>query len=156
MNTIKDKVTTSHLCFQSNLISIKKSSKNFFNNFICIIINHKSYIISLWMHYTLFIIFFRRNKINCYCWLNFARIRYFEIIYDIFWVLCNFLQIFFNWQCFISVAVTSIFNIIVTAKSTYSCLFVIIFFLILKKVSNISCYSIFICFNFFFQSKTTF
>ena len=37
MNTSKDKITTSHWCFQFSLISIKKWLRNFFNNFICFI-----------------------------------------------------------------------------------------------------------------------
>ena len=41
MNTIKDKITTSHWCFQSNLISAKKWSKTFFYIIICIVINHE-------------------------------------------------------------------------------------------------------------------
>ena len=39
---------------------------------------------SFWMHYTLSIIVVRRNKISCYCWLNFTHIRFFEITYDAF------------------------------------------------------------------------
>ena len=48
--------------------------------------------------------------------------------------------------------VTFIFNIIVTPKITYSYRFIIIFFM-LKKVPNISNYSTFNSFIFFFQSK---
>ena len=42
------------------------------------------YVITFWMHYTLFVIVFRINKFNCYCQLNFPFIRFFKIIYDIF------------------------------------------------------------------------
>ena len=41
--------------------------KKFFNNLICFIIIHYFYVIAFWMHYTLFIIIFRKNKNNCYC-----------------------------------------------------------------------------------------
>ena len=67
MNTIKNKITTSHWCFQSNLISVKKWFKKFFNNFFCVITNHEFYVITLWMHCTLFVSVIRRNKINYYC-----------------------------------------------------------------------------------------
>ena len=40
-------------------------------------------------------IIFRRNKSNCYCWLNFPSVRFFEIIYDIFYVWPNFVKVFF-------------------------------------------------------------
>ena len=36
------------------------------------------------MHHTLFMGVFRRNKANCYCYLNFPSIKFFKIIYDIF------------------------------------------------------------------------
>ena len=67
MNTIKDKITTFHWCFRSNLISIKKWFKKFFDKFIYFIINYEFFVITLWMHCKLFIIVFRRNKLNCYC-----------------------------------------------------------------------------------------
>ena len=41
--------------------------KKFFYNFICFITNHDFYVITFWMHYTLSIIIFRRNKVICYC-----------------------------------------------------------------------------------------
>ena len=40
-----------------------------------------------------------------------------------------------------------------TSKISYSFRFILIFFYMLKKISNISNYSIFKCFVFFFQSK---
>ena len=35
-------------------------------SFICFIIAHDFYFITLWWHYTLFINILRRNKVNCY------------------------------------------------------------------------------------------
>ena len=46
---------------------IKEWFKRFFNNFVYFVINHDLFIITFWMHYTLFIIILRRNKINCCC-----------------------------------------------------------------------------------------
>ena len=64
---IRHKITTSHWCFQYNLISFQKWFKKFFSNFICFIINHDFYIITLWMHFTLFINVIKRNKAKV-CW----------------------------------------------------------------------------------------
>ena len=51
----------------------------------------------------------------------------------------------------VTINVTFVFNIIATAKMTYSYWFIIIlFFFMLKKILNISKYSIFNCFSFFF------
>ena len=64
-----------------------------------------------------------------------------------------------NDSVFISITVTFIFNIIVAPKITspYNNLliiiFVTIFFFMLKKVPNISNYSVFDCFVFFFNLK---
>ena len=61
MNIVKDKITTSHWCFQTNLISLKKWFKSFFNNFIFVVINHEFYVVALSIYYALFIIVFIRN-----------------------------------------------------------------------------------------------
>ena len=53
-NIKKDKLTTFHGYFQPNLISRKKWLKRI----TCI--NNDFYVITLWMHYTLFVIVFRR------------------------------------------------------------------------------------------------
>ena len=71
MNTMKDKITRSHWCFQSNMISKTKWLKKLFYNFICVIVNDKFCAIAVSVNYTLFIIFFRGNKITCYCYVNF-------------------------------------------------------------------------------------
>ena len=63
MNTIKYKITRSHWCFQSNMISKKKWLKKLFHNFICVIINDEFCAIAVSMNYTLFIIFFRGRKL---------------------------------------------------------------------------------------------
>ena len=43
----------------------KEWFKKVFYNFICFIINHDFYVITFWMNYTLFIIIFGKNTINC-------------------------------------------------------------------------------------------
>ena len=63
---------------------IKEWFKGFFYNFICFIINYDFYVITFWMHYTLFIIVFRKNRVSCFYWLNFPCIQFSEIINDIF------------------------------------------------------------------------
>ena len=68
----------------------------------------------------------------------------------------DFIKIFFNIQCSISITVTFMFNIVVNPKITYSYWFIIIFFFMLKKVPNISNYSIVSCFILFFQSEKIF
>ena len=94
----------------TNLISVKKSFWKIFDNFFCFIMNHKLHLTILWMHFTLFITVFRRNKVNCYCSLNFTYIRFFYIIYDIFQLWFNFIKVFLNYF---------IFNIIVAPKITW-------------------------------------
>ena len=130
-DTIKDKVTTSHWCFQSNMTSIKKWCKEVFHNFICVIINHTFYFITLWMHYTLFISVFRRNEIYCYSQLKFLCIRFFWTIY-VFQVWSTFIKIFFNWS-FITITITFVFNTIVAPKFSYTYWFIMIFFLCSKR-----------------------
>ena len=56
-----------HWCFQSNSISTEKLFKKFFNNLICFVLNHDFYFIPFWMHYTVFILTFKRNKISYFC-----------------------------------------------------------------------------------------
>ena len=79
MNKIEDKLTTFHW-FHIILTSIVKSIKKFFYNFICFIIHHDFYVISFWMHYTLFII-------------SMVEIKLFAIVNWIFDVL-DFLRLF--------------------------------------------------------------
>ena len=50
---------------------------NYFD--ICFSVNQK--VISMLL---LFIIIYGRNKVICYCSLNFRRVKSFEIIYDVF------------------------------------------------------------------------
>ena len=104
------------------------------------------------MHYTLFIITFRRNKLIAIVNWVFPSIKLFKIIYDVFYVCSNFIKVFFNWWCSVSITVTLIFDIIVTPNIFFFYWFVIIFFK-LRKVPNISYYAIFDCLIFFFQSK---
>ena len=155
MNTIKDKLAPFHWCFKPNLISKKKWFKrsSITYNFICFSINHDVYAITLWIHYTLFINVFSKNKVSCYCQLNFSRIKIFKIIYDVSQIWSNFIKIFFNWQCFISISVTFLFNIICAPKITYSYWLMIIFFFLLKKFPNLPNYSVFDCCIFLFQSE---
>ena len=142
MKTIKNKITTFHWGLQPNFISFKKLSKRLFSNFICFIINNDFYVASLWMHYALFNSVFGRNKVNCYCYLNFPCVRYFEIIYDTFQVCLNPMKVFFDWKGFNVVAITLILNIVVDIGTIYFHWFVIIFFLF-TKVRDISCYAVF-------------
>ena len=58
--------------------------------------------------------------------MNFSRVKFFEIIYDIFSIWSNFIKIFCNWQCFIFIIVTFVFNAIVTPEIIYSYWFIII------------------------------
>ena len=58
--------------------------KKFFYNIICFIVNFDFYIITFWVHYMLSIVICRRNKVICYCQLNFQRVRFFEVINDVF------------------------------------------------------------------------
>ena len=95
INRINDKISIFHWNFQPSLISIKKWFKKFFANFICLIRNHDFCIIILWMHYTLFISVFKRNKVNCHCYQNFCFLRLFEYIY-VFQVRFIFIAVFFD------------------------------------------------------------
>ena len=55
--TIKIKIANYHWCLQPNvipIIPIKKWFENFFDNFIWFIINHIFYVITPWMHYTIY------------------------------------------------------------------------------------------------------
>ena len=94
------------------------------------------------MHYALFNSVFGRNKVNCYCYLKFPCVRYFEIIYDTFQVCLNPMKVFFDWKGFNVVAITLILNIVVDIGTIYFHWFVIIFFLF-TKVRDISCYAVF-------------
>ena len=67
LNWVQNKITPSHWCFKNNSLSWKKWFEKFINNFICIIIWHKFYYVALQVHYTLFIIIFRRFRVNCNC-----------------------------------------------------------------------------------------
>ena len=85
-----------------------------FYNFICFIINHNFYVMTFWIHYLLFIII---EEIRL---LVLEYVRFFEIIYNGFLIWTNFIKIFLNWYCFISITVSFIFNIIVTPNIAYS------------------------------------
>ena len=95
----------------------------------------------------------RIYKVDCYYYLSFASIRILKIIYDIFKIWRNFSKTFLNWQCFISIFIAFIFNIIFAPKITYSIWFIIIFFFLLKKLPNITNYAVFDCFGIFFILK---
>ena len=76
INEPKDKITVSHWCFQSNLVSINWLKK-FFSNFICVIINYEFCVLTLQMHYILFISVFGGNKINNYLLIEFSMYQFF-------------------------------------------------------------------------------
>ena len=65
LNIIKDKLTSFHW-LKIILISISKWIRKFFHNFTSSILNHNFCVITFWMHYMLFLIIYRRNKIICY------------------------------------------------------------------------------------------
>ena len=132
MNIIEDKLTNFYW-FQYILIPIFKKIKNF----ICFIIYYDFYVVTFWIHYMLFIIICGKNKVICYCYLNFP--------------LSDFLGLFSNWQCFFSVTVTFRSNITVAPNVSFSYFFMIIFFFfILKRILNICKRSIYNWFSSFF------
>ena len=151
LNTIKYEVATFHWCFQPNLIPGKKLLEKFFYNLICVIINHDFYAITFWMHYTLFIITFRWHKANCFV----------NWIFDVsdflksFMISCKYGLILLRYCSIDSALFLSKLPYI---QYTYCYWFVITFFflIILKKVSNISNYSVVDSFIFFFQAKNIF
>ena len=59
------------LMFPNQFNILQEVFKKFFDNFICFIISYNFYVVTLWMYYLLFIDVFKRNKVNCYGWLNF-------------------------------------------------------------------------------------
>ena len=152
MNTLKDKLTTFHWCFLPNLISKKRWLNDFFNNFICFIINRDLYVITFRMHYTLFITVFRRNKFIAIIKWSFhvsGFLRSFMISFKYGLILWSYFSID-------SVLYQSpLFHVqyISAPEIVYSFWFIIIFFFQLKKVPNISNYSVFNCFIFFFILK---
>ena len=131
MNTIKYEITTSYWFFKSNFLFFNNWIKKFFSNFICSIINYDFYAINFWMHYALFIIIFRRNKVNWY-------------FYCIFHV-SDFLRLFISFkysQILLRYASTDgvflspllLHSIFSTPKITYSYWLIIIFFFKLRKI----------------------
>ena len=56
---------------------------------------HKFYSFAARMHYQLFISIFRRNKVNCYCQLNFPGTRFLKINYYMSQVGFNCVRAFF-------------------------------------------------------------
>ena len=86
---------------------------------------------------------FRRNKVNCYCYLNFLCIRFLEIIY-VFQVWFNLVNrvLFLPRLLPYSILLLSI----VVQKIAYSYWFVIKLFFLLRKVFVVSNYSVFDCF----------
>ena len=61
LNRVKNKITPSHWRFKTNLVSWKKWPEKFINNFICIMIWHKFYIVTFWVHYKLIINIFKKK-----------------------------------------------------------------------------------------------
>ena len=124
-------------------------NEKFFYILVCFIINHDFYLITIWIRLRTLRIY----KVDCYYYLSFASIRFLKIIYDIFKIWGNFSKTFLNWQCFISIFIAFIFNIIFAPKITYSIWFIIIFFFLFKKLPNITNYAVFDCFGVFFILK---
>ena len=144
--------------------SNRRQTHIFFYNFLCFIINHDFCVVTFWMHYTLFIrIIFKRNKINCYCWLNFPRVKFFEIIYDIFFqewsnlvkiflcVIVLFYHLYFYIQNnFYSKNYWLIYWFIYWITLYW---FIRISFFMFKVIPSVCNYFVFNCFVFFFWSK---
>ena len=123
----------SHWCSQSNLISTKKWFKKFFNNFICVDINHKFYLINLWMHYTLS----RRNKlVSIVNWIFHVSnvLRSFKMPFKEGLIL----SWYFSVGSVLFLSVTFIIKIILTLKNSYR--FVICFMLKMFLISLITQY----------------
>ena len=68
-NTINEHNRRLTHCLLSAWYLYFKKFKSLFHNFIYFIINHCFYVKNFWMHYTLFIIIFIRNKINTIAYL---------------------------------------------------------------------------------------
>ena len=152
MNTLKDKLTTFHWCFLPNLISKKRWLNDFFNNFICFIINRDLYVITFRMHYTLFITVFRRNKLIAIIKWSFhvsGFLRSFMISFKYSLILWSYFSI----DSVLYQSPLIHVQYISAPEIVYSFWFIIIFFFQLKKVPNISNYSVFNCFKFFFILK---
>ena len=64
-----NKIIIIYRCFQHNLISMEECFTNFFDNFVCFMINYGFYFVTVLMHYTIFISVFRRSKVNCNNWI---------------------------------------------------------------------------------------
>ena len=153
INTAKEKITVFHCCFQPIFLSFKKQFKNVFNNFIYFIISYDFYVIIFSLDNTVFVIIFLKNKVNCYCQLNFLFIRCFEINY---WCKFRFGLILLRFSSIENVLflspLLSYSNLCLTIKITFFLWFLIISIFPFKKVFNISKYSVFGCFIFFFRS----
>ena len=117
-----------------------ESFKKFLYNYICFTINHDFYFITF------------LNAVHTSS-LPLEETKLIAVVNSIF-LMSDFLGLFlmsfkyslilliFNWQCFISIALTFVFTTIFTLKISYSYWFAIFFFMF-KKISNISKYSIF-------------
>ena len=134
MNPIKYEINTFHSHFQPSLTSRKKCLKNLYYNFICSIMIHDFYVITLWMHFKSL---GETKLIAIVNWIfhvsDFSR---FFISFKYGLILLRYSSI--N-RLFIFITITFIFNIILAPKITYSYWFVIVFPL-LKKAANISNY----------------
>ena len=92
LDIIKQKITALHGLFQTYLTPMQKGIRKLFNYFICIIFNHKFFVITFQMHQLAFTIIF--------CWyefyfhyINFLLVRCSRIIYHVSQVLPNFLKV---------------------------------------------------------------
>ena len=128
INTVRDKISTSHWCFQSCLIFIKKLFKRFFKN-------HNSWF--LCYH------FLNATKLIAICnWIFYVS----DFMYQI---LCIRFYVSDFRKLVMPITITFVFNLTVVPKPICSYWFVITFFR-LKTFPNISVYSVFDCSNCFF------
>ena len=144
INTAKEKITVFHCCFQPIFLSFKKQFKNVFNNFIYFIISYDFYVIIFSLDNTVFVIIFLKNKVNCYCQLNFLFIRCFEINY---WCKFRFGLILLRFSSIENVLflspLLSYSNLCLTIKITFFLWFLIRFLIFLNILSLVASFSFF-------------
>ena len=112
--------------FNSDWYLLRSDSKTSLITWHTLSQSHDFYVITLWMHFTLFISGFRKKKVIFYSSLNFPCVWFCEIIYNVFQVWFNFVS--FDWLDFISIPIDTNFAM----KTTHYYWFAIILFLLKK------------------------
>ena len=124
------------------------------DKFICFIINHGFYIITFWMHFLLFIIIYRRNKVICN-WNGISQVSDFLRLFIISFKYGLILLRYSSTDSGLLLSPLLSYSRNCYSKKTYSHWFIIMSFLVFmfKKICNISKYFIFNWFSFLFLSK---